>query len=114
MDEKPIHEQEKFSDEESNSSSRSSAWPWAAALVLGCAVVIALVMFFREQDSRRQLESANTQLTSDVSQMHNQVSDLNAKINALSAAQAAQAHPPDDAAAQAAGSQTAQGSTVKH
>ncbi|HLY60500.1 MAG TPA: hypothetical protein VKV95_07005 [Terriglobia bacterium] len=116
MEEKPNYEQEKFSEEEP-ASSKPSAWPWAAALVLACAVVIALVMFFREQDSRRQLQSANAQMTSDLSQMHDQVSDLNSKINALSAAQsaqAAQAQPGVNGAAQASGSQTAQTPTVRH
>lgn len=115
MDEKNDFDRQTNSSEEPTSTSlRSSAWPWAAVLVLGCAVVITLVLFFREQDSRRQLASANTQLSSDLGQMHDQVSELNAKINALSAAQAAQAHASDDAAAQTSESQSAQRPTVKH
>lgn len=114
MEEKPNYEQEKFPGEEPESSSKSSAWPWAAVLVLGCAVVITLVLFFREQDSRRQLQSANAQMTSDLGQMHDQVSDLNSKINALSAAQAAQVQASGNAAAQASGTQTAQTPTVRH
>lgn len=114
MDEKPIHEQEKISGEEPISSSRSNAWPWAAVLVLGFAVVITLVLFFREQDSRQQLATANAQMNSQLSQMHDQVSDLTSRVNALLAAPPAQTRAAEDPPTHAAESQTAQRPTVKH
>jgi hypothetical protein len=114
MDEKPMNEQESASAPEPTPPPRTNAGPWVAVVVLGLAVVITLVLFFREQDSRRQLESVNSQMTSDLSQMHDQVSDLSARVNALLAAPPAPTHPAGDTATQATGSETAQIPTVKH
>lgn len=114
MDEKPINEQEKFSAEEPSSAPRSNAWPWAAVMVLGIGVLIALVLFFREQDSRRQLESTNTQMNTELSQMHDQVSDLNARVNALLATPPAPARASQDPPAQAVETPTVRRPRVKH
>ncbi|HEV2351385.1 MAG TPA: hypothetical protein VG028_16235 [Terriglobia bacterium] len=104
MDEKPMNDQEQL-HEEPSSSSRSNAGPWVAVLILACAVVITLALFFHEQDSRRKLESANTQMNAELSQMHDQVSDMNARVNALLATPPAPTRV-EDPSAQASESQT--------
>jgi septal ring factor EnvC (AmiA/AmiB activator) len=90
MDEKPFTEREIESQAEAVPQTKSNAWPWAAALLLCCAVIVTLTMFFREQDSRRQLATANAQMSAELDQMHDQVQALNAKVSALMAMPPAQ------------------------
>src|SRR5690242_11694264 len=113
MDEKTANEQETFSPEEPVSPPRSRSWLWAA-MVLGFALVIALVLFYREQDSRRQLEATNSQLNGEVSQMHDQISDLSARVNALLATPPAPVHTAEVPPAQAAQSEKVQRPKAKH
>ncbi len=90
MDEKTTHERESGSSEVPVTTTKQNAWPWVAVLLLCCAVVITLAFFFREQDSRRQLAAANTQMSTDLSQMHDEVQSLNARVSALMATPPAQ------------------------
>jgi hypothetical protein len=113
MDEKTLNEQETFSAEEPVSPPRSNSWLWAV-MALGFALVVALVLFYREQDSRRQLELANTQLNGEVSQMHDQISDLSARVNALLATPPAPVRAAEDPPGQASQLQTVGRPTVKH
>lgn len=114
MDEKLMNEQEEVSAGEHTPPSGSSAWPWAVVVVLGFGVVIALVLFFREQDSRRQLEATNAQMNAELSQMHDQVSDMNARVNALLATPPAPTRAVADPPAHAAETSTVRKPTVKH
>ena len=103
MDDKPFNDREIESQAEPVPPTKSNAWPWAAALLLLCAAIVSLAMFFREQDSRRQLSTANAQMSTELDQMHDQVQALNAKVGALMAmppAQpvASQASTPTEAA----------------
>lgn len=90
MDEKPLNEPDSEASGEHVPSTKSNAWPWAAGLLLCCAVIVTLAMFFRERDSRRQLATANSQMSSELDQMHDQVQALNAKVGALMAMPPAQ------------------------
>jgi len=113
MDEKTISEQEPISAEEPVSPSRSNGWG-LTAVVLGFAVVITLFIFFREQASVQQLETTNSLMNAELSQMHDQVSDLSARVNALLATPPAPARASVDPPAQASDPQTVRRPTVRH
>jgi hypothetical protein len=55
-------------------------------------------MYFREQDSRKQLAAANSQMSAQLDQMHDQVQTLNAKVGALMAMPPAQPVPSQTSA----------------
>ncbi len=83
MDENPMTEKEYGTSGET--TPKSNALPWVAAVVLACAFIVAMGLYFRSQDSQKQLAKANTQMSSDLDQMHDQVQALNAKVSALMA-----------------------------
>lgn len=71
-------------------------WLLVIALVLMIVVAVAIGFSIHAQNNAKRLVSANSQLALELTQTQNQLADLTAKLNALTASAAAQPGPPAD------------------
>jgi len=75
--------------------------PWAAAVALGCALLLSLGYAWTARSQGQRLASQQAQLTAALDQTHSEIDALTAKVNALSIPPAAAPAPVQTPAASA-------------